>query len=42
MKILISAFESFDGRNVNISEEVLKLLDDKYYKVLAKMPILRV
>ena len=34
MKILISAFESFDGRNVNISEEVLKLLDDKYYKVL--------
>lgn len=34
MKILISAFESFDGRNINISEEVLKLLDNKYFKVL--------
>ncbi len=34
MKILISAFESFDGRNINISEEVLKLFDDNYYKVL--------
>lgn len=34
MRVLISAFESFDGRNINISEEVLKLLDDNYYKVL--------
>lgn len=34
MKVLISAFESFDGRSINISEEVLKLLSDDYYKAL--------
>ena len=27
MKILITAFEAFDNRNINISKETLKLLD---------------